>query len=220
MTRKSIHQRYLSIPYGVFGSILAIVFGAIAVEAWIHPEDGPSIRMVIPMYLFSVYWVIVSLCNIRTAILTPHHVRDIVWPFPVHLPRLTNRTNIRHCFIRGVTITDEDAILETYNMVGVETLAGLQIDLSGPHATLDQATTAATEVANILKLEIVHVSQTPTRRELVSRLLRLAFWATIGFSSLYLGFVWEENFQRSKHISRNCDIVLACDAPSSRSSSA
>jgi len=207
MLAKRLHQRYLSLPYSIFGIILAVIFGAIAVISWRNPEESPSVRMVIPIYLFSVYWVLVALCNIRTAVIATHEVRDIVWPFPVHIPRRTKRSAIRHCFVRGVTIMDEGTVLEDYNMVGVETLAGLQIDLSGPHNSIEEATQAAAEIAGILNIEIRDVSQTPTRREIFSRLLRLAFWAVIGFSTLFLGFEWEEVHHRTRHTATGVGLV-------------
>jgi len=199
MLAKRLHQRYLSLPYSIFGIILAVIFGAIAVISWLQQEDGPSVRMAIPLYLFSIYWVLVALCNIRSVAITAHGVRDIVWPFPVHIPRRTKRSAIRHCFVRGVTTTDEGTVLETYNMVGVETLAGLQIDLSGPHNSVLEETEVATEIARILNIEIRRVPQIPTRREIVSRLLRISFWAIIGFFTLFLGFEWEEVHQRRRN---------------------
>ncbi len=212
MRLKRFHQRYLSIPYGVYGIILAVIFGAIAVISWLNPEDGPSVRMVIPMYLFSVYWVLVALFNIRTVVITPQEVRDIVWPFPVHIPRRTKRSAIRHCFVRGVTLMDEGTVLETYNMVGIETLAGLQIDVSGPHDAIHEATQAAAEIAGILNIEIRDVPHSPTRRELVSRMLRMSFWITIGFYSLYLGISWEESHQRTRHTATGVGLVQAINS--------
>ena len=91
-------------------------------------------------------------------------------------------------------------------------LADEQNDLSVPFWSMEAATQAATE--------IVPVSPTSTRHELISPPLRLARSIVIAFSSLYLGILWGEDHQRSKRRSRNCDIVRSCHAPSSRSSSA
>ena len=96
----------------------------------------------------------------------------------MHVPRF-------HCFVRGVIFLDEGTVLDSYNRVGVETLSGLQIELSGPHASLEEAAAAAIEIAQILNLEICYVSQTPTRREL-------------NFSTLYLGILRDEVYQRTK----------------------
>ena len=96
----------------------------------------------------------------------------------MHVPRF-------HCFVRGVIFLDEGTVLDSYNRVGVETLSALQIELSGPHASLEEASAAAIEIAQILNLEICSVSQTPTRREL-------------NFSTLYLSILRDEVYQRKK----------------------
>ena len=95
----------------------------------------------------------------------------------MHVPRF-------HCFVRGVIFLDEGTVLDSYNRVGVETLSALQIELSGPHASLEEAA-AAIEIAQILNLEICSVSQTPSRREL-------------NFSTLYLSILRDEVYQRTK----------------------
>lgn len=105
--------------------------------------------MVISLYLLSAYWVLAALCNIRTTVITARDVRDIVWPVPVHVPRLTKRAALRQCFLRGVDITDDGYVLESYIMVGVETMVGLQIEISGPHKTEPRAMRIATEIANV-----------------------------------------------------------------------
>lgn len=195
----------MSLPWGIMGIVLAIVLGTVWVDSWLHPEDGPSVRMIIPFYGCFVYWVLACLVNFRTAVVTPHRVWVIVWPLPVRLPQWTLREKVRRCFIRRVATCDDGTELESYYMCGLETLSGLQIELSGPHPEAEAAWEAAGRVAGVLnagreghEIEIEQIGQIPSRPQIAAQMLMLLLWVVFCFGALYLGFAWEDQYQLLK----------------------
>jgi len=199
-----VHQRWMALPWGVYGVAIALVFAVIGVYCVImYPEDKPSVRVVIPMYTLALYWVFALLCNKRIAAVTPQGVRVSMWPFLVRLPRRVKRDNIRHCYIRQVDTYDEGTILERYYSTGVETLDGEQIDISHPHNTAEEAMLLANQVANVLNqrpgrspVEVRKVAQIPEKREVLWTLALLGLWLALFIAAIFVGFAWEEEIER------------------------
>ncbi|MEP7364599.1 MAG: hypothetical protein ABI972_15190 [Acidobacteriota bacterium] len=204
MSRLRLTQRWIPLPWGVFGVVLAFIFGGIGAYSWLYPEDGPTVRMAIPLYAVALYWVFVCLINRRTAVITPRSLWEIVWPLPVQLPRSTQRGDIRHCYLRNVTTFDDGVKLETYYTAGVETMGGRQIDVSSPHETEEEAAQIARHIAGVLNAEsggpmikVVWVEQLPTRTEVIRKLLLALFWLAVCIAAIFAGAAWEQEYVRS-----------------------
>ena len=59
MEKLRVHQRWMALPWGGIGMALALVFAAVGVYSIImYPEDEPSVRVAIPMYVLALYWVV------------------------------------------------------------------------------------------------------------------------------------------------------------------
>ena len=202
-----VRQRWVSWYWGLFGWILAFIFGGIgAYCATAYPEDRPSVRVVVPMYGLAVYWVLACAFNRRTAVVTPDAVRVWIWPFPVNLPRRIRRDTMRLCFVRETSTYDDTSQLEVYYTAGVQTTAGDQVDVSGPHETAEEAAAAAHEIARVLNaipgrtaLGVRQVPQFPPMGH-VRRVLVLAFlWLSLFIAAILLGFQWEERVLTAVH---------------------
>lgn len=198
-------QRWLPIPWGVYGSVLAVIFCGIGVYALLHPEDGPSVRLAIPLYVVAVYWVVACLVNRRTAGVKPQGIWVLVWPVPVLLPRRISREKIRHCYVRRVSVIDEGTELETHFSTRVETLAGHLIGVCDYQKTEADAAGVAQEVAGILnqapggkRIEIFEVGQSPTRAEAWRIVLRGLFWLMILLVAIFLGALWDLEYDRAR----------------------
>jgi hypothetical protein len=206
MEEMRVHQRWMPLPWGAFGIALALIFAGIGVDSLImHPEEQPSVRVVIPMYALALYWVFALLCNKRTATITPEGVRVSVWPFLVRLPRRVKHGNIRHCYIRQVDVYDEGTVLERHYSAGVETLDGEQIDISKPHNTAEEAMLLANQVARVLNrwpgrspVEVRQVAQIPERKEVLLILALASLWLALFIAAIFIGFAWEEERVRSR----------------------
>jgi hypothetical protein len=206
MEKMRVHQRWMPLPWGGFGIALALIFAAIGVHSIIlHPEEQPSVRVVIPMYALALYWVFALLCNKRTATITPEGVRVSVWPFLIRLPRRVKHDRVRHCYIRQVDISDEGTVLERYYSAGVETLDGEQIDISNPHNTAEEALLLANQVAHVLNqwpgrspVEVRQVAQIPEQKEVLWVLALAGFWLALFIAAIFIGFAWEEERLRSR----------------------
>ena len=198
-------QRWLPIPWGVYGSVLAVTFGGIGIYALLHPEDGPSVRLAIPLYVVAVYWVVACLVNRRTADVKPGGMWVLVWPIPVLLPRRIAREKIRHCYVRRVSVYDEGTELETHFSTGVETLGGHLIGVSDYHQTEGEAAGIAKQVAGVLnqanggnRIEIFEVDQLPTRAEAGRIVLRGLFWLVVLLAAIFLGAMWDLEYDRER----------------------
>lgn len=187
-----ITTRWLPLPWGVYGIVLAIVFGGVGVYGWLHPEDGPTVRMVIPLYGVACYWVVACLANRRTVVITPRRLWEVVWPVPVRLPRWTQRASVRHCYLRKVEVYDEGTELERHYAAGVETVGGRQIDVSSYHPREEDATRIAVAAAKILGVDTFEVRQLPTVTERFRRLLLGLFWLAVSLGAIWCGAAWEE----------------------------
>jgi len=189
----------MPLPWGGFTGALAIIFGAVGAYSWFDPEDEPTVRMVIPLYVVAVYWVLAALFNVHSFVITSRRIWDIVWPVPVRFPRWTKRSNVRHCYLRNTVICEEGTELENDYTAGVETIAGRQIDVSGPHKTSDEAIQVAMETASILNqepggrmIEVCHVVLSPTRTQIIRTVLVVLFWLVLCIAAILVGAVWEE----------------------------
>lgn len=203
-----VTQRWFPLALGGFGIFLVVVFGGIGGYAWFHPEDGPTMRIAIPLYVVAVYLVVACLANLRTAGVTRDGIWFLAWPIPVMLPRRIGREKIRHCYVRNlrqVSRYPNNKELGSYFSVGVETLAGHQIDISGSQETADEAKRLASEVVGILnqapggdRIKAVEVSQLPPRVEVMRILLRMLFWLAVCLTAIFLGVLWELAYDRER----------------------
>lgn len=205
MSRIAVRQRWLPVPWGVYGIILALLFGGIGAYFWLHPEDGPTVLMVVPLYAISVYMVLAAVCNVYQAVVTPHRIWEFVWPFPVRLPRATSRDRIRHCYLRNVNISDDTAEWENHYYAGVETVEGWQIELSGPHQSAEHALQMAYRVADVLneapgpnQISVVRVPQLRSRGEAIRIVLICLFWLALSIYGVFLGADWDEEYRRKR----------------------
>ncbi len=198
MREMRVRQRWLPVPYGVYGVLLAFVFGGIAVAALLHPEDGPSVRIALPMYGIAVYWVLAALVNVRSVFIREDRVAEYVWPVPIRLPRWTRREEIRYCTIRRVVVFDDGTALEVYYTAGLERLDGLESLVSGPHKTREEAEAVAREIAGVLQVPVVEVDQIPKRGQVIRIILAGVFWLTLAVTSVFVGAAWDEEYQRGR----------------------
>jgi hypothetical protein len=205
MTRLRLRQRWLPVPYGVFGVVLALLFGSIAVYSWYYTDDEPTVLVVLPLFGVSLYMVAAAACNIYTAVITPKRVWEYVFPFPIRLPRQLPREKIRCCYLRNVVIADNGTELESHYYAGVESLAGRQIDASGPHKTEEEALVVAHRIASVLNQEpgreplaIVAVEQIRTRAEAI-RIIGIGLcWLVVSVAAIFLGVMWDSSFTKRR----------------------
>lgn len=198
MREMRVRERWLPVPYGVYGVVLALVFGGIAVAAWLHPEDGPTVRIALPMYGIAVYWVLAALVNVRSVSIREDRVAEYVWPVPIRLPRWTRREKIRCCTIRKVVVFDDGAELETYFTAGLQTVDGLESLVSGPHNTSGEAEAVARKMADVLQVPVVEADQLPGQRRAIRIMLAGVFWLTLAVISVFVGAAWDEEYQRGR----------------------
>jgi hypothetical protein len=205
MTRLTLRQRWLPLPYAAFGVVLALIFGSIGVFSWLHPEDGPTVLMAVPLFGIALYAVAAAVCNIYTAVITPKRVWEYVLPFPIRLPRQLAREKIRYCYLRNVVIADHSTELESYYYAGVQSLEGRQIDASGPHKTEEEALVVAHRIAGVLNQEpgreplaVVEVEQIRTRGEAIRIIGIGLFWMAMSVASVFLGAAWDEQYRKRR----------------------
>lgn len=225
MTRKHFNFRWLAIPWGAFGLIFAVVFGGIAWMSLQQPQENPSVRLAIPLYLFACYFVAAALINRRSAILTPEGVRVIIWPLPIRIPERSRRNAIRHCYLKKVVVLDDGTELEHYYMAGIETANDQQIDLTGPHKTEPEAIESAKTITAILNqapgnppLEIRWIPNHPPPRRVLSVLLLVGFWLAVALYTIYLGVQWEEAWQKARRAATACNGIGTASTTFSKTS--
>lgn len=146
MEPKHFRNRWLPLPAALAGLVVAAILGAAVSLSILHPEEEPTVRLFLPLYFFSLYWVLAALVNRHTVDISPEGVRDTVGPLPVRLPRTTSRQGIRRCYVRTVIFSHRNGTERTRHfMAGFETTNDHQFDLSGPHPTEAAALQSAYE---------------------------------------------------------------------------
>ena len=201
MPPKLHRNRWLPLPAALAALVVAAIFGAIVSVSILHPQEEPSVRLFLPLFYFSLYWVLAALLNHHSVELSPDGVHDTVGPLPVRLPRTTSRQAIRHCYVRTVVFSHKTGAERTrHYMAGFETANDHQLDHAGPHATEAEAIQSASELAVIFSppLEIRRISQIPPFRQRLSRLLVFLLWTALALAALFAGFLWEMSYQQSR----------------------
>lgn len=189
----------MSLPWGVITLVIFLVLLVVGVISEVkHPDERPSVHLVIPAFALYGYVVLALLVNWRTTVVQPDGLSVSVWPLWVRPPRSLARDEIRHCFFRNVAIYDEGTLLESYYAAGVEAVDGQQIEFSAPHDTLEAAFGAANQIADVLnrkpgqeRIEVREVGQIPERMEIMSTILLMVFWLALFLAAIFLGVVWE-----------------------------
>jgi hypothetical protein len=205
MNRIFLRQRWLPLPWGVYGLALVLVFGGIGVYSWFQPEEDPSVRVAVPFFGVMVYLVLAALCNRHDSWITPERVRERIWPLPLRPPRSTGRDQVRFCYVRQVRVIDEGTELENHFYAGVQTRSGRQLETSGPHNTREEAARVAASMAAVLnqapgqeRVAVVEVEQMRTRAEAIGLVLTAVFWVGVSVAAIAAGVAWELRYRNGR----------------------
>lgn len=160
-----------------------------------YTYNEPGVRILIPLFAVGVYSVSALWWNRRTATITPGGVRVTIGPIPMTTARKAKKDKILHCYVHTVVVRDLDdgSPLETYDNVGIETIDGEPITVSGPHMAPGEAIQAAKQVAQVLApIEVHVVDYQPGSSRRARRILwNAAFWLALTLFALFVGFAWE-----------------------------
>ena len=193
MEQLLIRQHWTALPLRVYITAFMVLFGGIGVFGELaEPDGGSGIRVAIPLYGLGVYSVIAMWWSRRTATITPGGVRVSIGPLPVCTARSVTKDKILHCYVHTVRISDDGTVLETYDNVGVETLSGEQINVSGPHLVAGEAMEMARQVARVLAPVEVRVIDFEPSGGRARRILKIAaLWLALTLLALFAGLAWE-----------------------------
>src|SRR6185295_8376332 len=145
-------KRWAHWIFGLGAAAIGLGFGWIIVRMLQgSTEFGEGVRVFIPSYLLASYWLIATVVNMRTVVLSTKGLSVTVWPIPVRKRFRFERAQIRCCYTRYVTLVDEDGVeRHSFYMAGVETWTGFQVNLYGPFESYEPAVQAARELADVV----------------------------------------------------------------------
>lgn len=189
----------MALPWGVYLLVIALVLAATGIYSNIHyPDEKPSVRLAVPAFGLVLYVIFALLFNWSTCVVTPKGLTVNVWPLIVRPPRRFKRDKIRFCFIRKVSTIDDGTLLESYFSVGVESIKGLQVEISYPHNSAGEAMQLANQVASKLNqlpgarlIEVQEVEQLKMTAEVLATLALIGFWLVLFIAAILAGFEWE-----------------------------
>ena len=115
---------------------------------------GAGIGVLVAFGMLASYWVLAALLNWRTAVVQPSGIRVGLLPLPTGSGQFVAREIVARCFARSDHETTEEGWETNHHFtIGVETIAGVQVDMPCRFASEEEALAAAYTMNQVLNSE-------------------------------------------------------------------